>query len=532
MESYERARSWLQECLLNHQVSCPNDQNALLPSRVIDTGYKNGSEKLHLHVSKKGDTGSWVALSHFWGNTYNHVINVDNLGSKMRSISLRELPRALKDAVKVTRYLRFRYLQVDSICILQGSDVAARADWLFESGRMRDYYKNCVLCIAVDDASSDRDGFLGTASRQNSKVAVSMSLDHWGLDKYCTIYLEVENSTRFESPARQRSALATRGWKLQKHLLSPRALYCTSEQLVGISNVNPEIFLSSDERIWLDMDPKRFFLTPSYGRSYIAEKLGPLRWYSLVDEYAGRSLTFETDRLIALAALTQEMGIQFGLTHWMGIWAGDVHDGLLWRTHGAVSIPKAFVAPSWSWASVGLEDRNSSQYELFPLAYSQLLLNYNRSSEIISLEIPSYKSHSDNLQSKKVRSRFKDRFVSKIIKVNEAQTQTVTGTSPEHVSLATDDPSSSFAPPERKKVVQKPLIQPTSNSLVIVQVGSVLGPELTFRNDGNIRTNGVICLILEPGAERETFKRVGLAQFPDSSEFDSYPWEMRTLVLV
>ncbi|KAJ8063884.1 hypothetical protein OCU04_007735 [Sclerotinia nivalis] len=42
----------------------------------------------------------------------------------------------------------------------------------------------------------------------------------------------------------------------------------------------------------------------------------------------------------------------------MGIWAEDIHDGLLWSTSGAVSIPEAYVAPSWSWASLGLKNQN------------------------------------------------------------------------------------------------------------------------------------------------------------------------------
>jgi hypothetical protein len=55
----------------------------------------------------------------------------------MRSMPLEELPLAFNDAIIAARRMGFRHLWIDSICILQGSDVEAQADWMFESSRMR-----------------------------------------------------------------------------------------------------------------------------------------------------------------------------------------------------------------------------------------------------------------------------------------------------------------------------------------------------------------------------------------------------------
>lgn len=117
------------------------------------------------------------------------------------------------------------------------------------------------------------------------------------------------------------------------------------------------------------MDAKRFFLTPIHGEEYIYDNFGPLyarllnikrRWYSLVNEYATRALTFETNRSIALVGLIQEIEAQSGFTYWVGMWAEDAPAGLLWRVTGRVNIPAAYIAPSWSWASLDISPYNDS----------------------------------------------------------------------------------------------------------------------------------------------------------------------------
>ncbi|TGO43254.1 hypothetical protein BHYA_0002g00590 [Botrytis hyacinthi] len=367
LESFETAKTWLRDCYRNHKTVCPSKRAALLPSRVIDVGSGNDRDIPHLHISKEGEMGNWATLSHCWGKISSHVTNVTNLDCRVISISIQELPPTLKDAIEVTRRMGLKYLWIDSICILQGSDYAAQADWLFESSRMRDYYKCCDFCIAADDASLDEDGFLCISRTQRVRVSISVSLARWRRVESCIIYLQADLNPGSEYPGRSRPILATRGWTLQEHLLSPRALHYRHEQIVwncqfqklSESNVNPEISWSSD-RPRYGMDPKRFFLAPNHGEEYMYENFGPSnaqsftklrRWYSLVNEYAARALTFETDRLFALAALAREIETQSVFTYWAGIWAEDAHYGLLWRTPGPVNISAAYIAPSWSWAS-------------------------------------------------------------------------------------------------------------------------------------------------------------------------------------
>ncbi|PMD57449.1 uncharacterized protein K444DRAFT_535357, partial [Hyaloscypha bicolor E] len=194
-----------------------------------------------------------------------------NLTSGVRELKYTELPCTVKDAISVTRGMGFKCLWVDSICILQGSNAEAQADWLAESSCMRDYYKDCTICIATDNASSDAEGFLNTKRLAETRISISTNLSHI-------------LGTRF----------------------------------------------------------------PTYIRS-----LGHgLRWTSLLINYTKRSLTFQTDRLIAISGLAQGIQAQSGYTYWAGIWAEDVYLELSWKMRGLGQTPETYIAPSWSWAAL------------------------------------------------------------------------------------------------------------------------------------------------------------------------------------
>ncbi|KIN03421.1 hypothetical protein OIDMADRAFT_90795, partial [Oidiodendron maius Zn] len=56
--------------------------------------------------------------------------------------------RTFQDTITVIRRLGYRYLWINSLCILQDNHV----DWVTESAQMQDYYKNTISTIAADAA--------------------------------------------------------------------------------------------------------------------------------------------------------------------------------------------------------------------------------------------------------------------------------------------------------------------------------------------------------------------------------------------
>jgi hypothetical protein len=85
-------------------------------------------------------------------------------------------------------------------------------------------------------------------------------------------------------------------------------------------------------------------------------------WDSLITEYGRRSVTFDNDRLPALAGLARTVGEALQDQYLAGLWKGDLLEGLLWESTGAMLScglevhlqnirQRNYVAPSWSWAA-------------------------------------------------------------------------------------------------------------------------------------------------------------------------------------
>ena len=87
----------------------------------------------------------YVALSHCWGITNTAKLKNGTLRTMTCGIDWSKLPKTFQDAIYVTRRLGFRYLWIDSLCIIQDSP----EDWSKESGTMHAVYANCVLTIAA-----------------------------------------------------------------------------------------------------------------------------------------------------------------------------------------------------------------------------------------------------------------------------------------------------------------------------------------------------------------------------------------------
>lgn len=68
------------------------------------------------------------------------------------------LPQTIKDAIVITRKFGVRYLWIDALCIIQGSDEQAVMDWQTQSGMMGEIYSNAFVAIAAARASDVHDG--------------------------------------------------------------------------------------------------------------------------------------------------------------------------------------------------------------------------------------------------------------------------------------------------------------------------------------------------------------------------------------
>lgn len=131
---------WLQECLDSHDVGPP--PISPLPTRIIEIV----DECVVRLVRTKGKQGQYVALSHLWSKEpERHPTRTTqgNIQRHLEGIQINSLTPTLREAIELTYTLGYRYLWIDSLCIVQDD----RDDWARESGKMCDVYGNSTLTI-------------------------------------------------------------------------------------------------------------------------------------------------------------------------------------------------------------------------------------------------------------------------------------------------------------------------------------------------------------------------------------------------
>jgi hypothetical protein len=344
----------------------------LLPTRVIDVGSTNGPEEPFLYESK-GEKGQYLTLSHRWGNpniittTTTSVVDQHN-----KCIQLQSLCQTFQDAICFTRKLGFRYIWIDSLCIIQDSP----EDWELEASRMADVYRNSTLTLSASISTSGEDGLFYPRISSNSVSLPVLTPSGIPVGSYSITDRVLSN---FEDDI-EKGTLAKRAWCLQERVLSPRILHfgrdqlhwecssgCWSENNVkkltgsngGIEAELRQLFSSSEWpelaalfrqlRVDKNSRPRQIYNRGHYGK-----------WYWMLRAYSRREMTNEEDKLPALAGIAKLFQQFSGDRYVAGLWVEDLPAGLLWSganffaPYGSPSPsrrPSKRRAPSWSWAS-------------------------------------------------------------------------------------------------------------------------------------------------------------------------------------
>jgi len=337
---------WLDNCSANHR-DCGSKETPFLPTRVIDV------EKICLHISLNGERSHYLALSYCWGGPQIFKTTNDTLASKTTALPLNALPKTLRDAVEITKQLGFRYLWIDSLCIIQDSE----SDVAVEINRMHLIFKHSTITIAAEVPSTVEQGFLHPRVLTKAvKFPFSTGAGIQG-SVWTTPY---DQQQLF-------GALATRAWAFQEIILAPRLMifsprgimwWCRSasfqqdplERKLGIEN-----HLYNRRKSCRDA----FSLKPGIiipDSSYMSLLRG---WRDIVSEFLGLGISFHRDRLPALAGIAHEYQSRIKDQYVAGMWLRRLVSQLGWRRRSDKSslLPapqhtEENVAPSWSWASV------------------------------------------------------------------------------------------------------------------------------------------------------------------------------------
>ncbi|KAF4462448.1 hypothetical protein FALBO_10744 [Fusarium albosuccineum] len=328
------------------------DDDSYSPTRLIDVGVEP-SPTIRVVVPKEDlaepDKLQYLALSYCWGAANEPAKTTrSTIDARRRGFSLNGLPKTIQDSVKLTRLLGFRYLWVDAICIIQ-SHAGDRYldDWNREALRMGSYYSNAYCLISASSASDSSEGLF--MERKAQKYLMKPCLLAFDKDSGENLYLPVPEPDLHQELADQ--PLLKRGWCLQERLLSVRALHwsknCLYWQCQGIITASELFPFDKLREPIVDVQWSVHHLLKDSTESAMGKS-----WNRVVESYKGMSLTFETDRLVAIQGLADRLVTIHGGEYFAGVFRSHLVDGLLWNIKGACT-EEEFLShyPSWSWAS-------------------------------------------------------------------------------------------------------------------------------------------------------------------------------------
>ncbi|KAM0186765.1 hypothetical protein ACHAPI_011549 [Fusarium lateritium] len=353
-------RPWVSNCCKNSQIAQATPA-ARLPTRVIDVG--GGHEDARL-LDTSGQHGTYLILSYCWGKGNDKAKTTQhNLEERRRAIAKQDLPATIKQAIEVTKMLGFRYLWVDAICIVQAHSVPPKydelEDWRREAPNMGRYYRNAVLTIAATAATDSEHGFISERSSQTYPVSPS-PLGVWigEFEPYSKAVIipgapSASNQVHY-------APLYSRGWTLQERALSHHTLHWCSESVyweckgcIKASEFEPNIQYSlvpgapGSRHLW------ETALTESKDTPAYYEEL----WLDLIEDYCQMSLSYETDRLMAIQGLVDETkpSNRRDNEYIAGVFKLGIVTSLAW-SNPTPRVEKQSKFPSWSWASLAPGD--------------------------------------------------------------------------------------------------------------------------------------------------------------------------------
>jgi hypothetical protein len=334
------AKEWVMNCTKSH-IECGKRSGSQLPTRVIDVGSAKGLEAPRIIVTQ-GGRDEYVTLSHRWTDVARQFATTrENLEARLQAIPLASFPPTFRDAIIITRRLSYRYLWIDSICIVQNDEM----DWEGECQKMCDVFENSVFSIS---ALRDSDGTSGILKERQLHQSLILHLEDGTRIGVRPVPQNFKNAIRS-------SAMETRGWILQERILSPAILHIGQSQMYWeccshtASEYQPQWVSHSEGRL-------KHLVVMAQRQSPKREAPDPyLEWYKMLGIFTSKSLTVELDRLPAIIGLAHRFQNLVNATFVAGLWLEDLHRGLLWMkehsfgktlNHGHSNLP------SWSWIQV------------------------------------------------------------------------------------------------------------------------------------------------------------------------------------
>lgn len=310
----------------------------------------------------------YLALSHCWGRQPFLVMNKRNKKDFERGMFISHLAVNFQDAIFITRQLGFRYIWIDSLCIIQGS----QKDWAREAPSMNKVYRNAFLTVGAMASSDARGGLF----RVRDPVVVGACPAKLSTEDGDEVECFVVKSDFWVSNVRE-APLSQRAWVLQERILAPRSVYfcesqlfweCREQQACELfpTSIPRDFMTDVNETELIDAVSVKAFeaaVKKCRGTSTLVANEGSEPsssrarydyayqvWNDVLQLYAKCSLTKPSDKLVAISGLAKDFALAIGDEYLAGLWRRNLVNGLLWTTgseidHGFGKVPSVRPRP-------------------------------------------------------------------------------------------------------------------------------------------------------------------------------------------
>ncbi|KAF1349513.1 hypothetical protein EJ07DRAFT_39178, partial [Lizonia empirigonia] len=226
---FKNAKCWIEECSHTHDA-CREyaASDGTLPTRLVDTQPQGIDDSLVRVVDSasiiQGPAAvKYATLSHVWKQT-SVTLTTDRLQNAQLGLQRQTLPEPLESGIQAAQKLGFRYIWIDSLCILQDSEDDKR----IECTKMASVFRNAALTIVLDQIDE---------RRSNKPAIIEMNPGVVLPNAIANVLAEIDGRpsapaglpvSDFFTPG---FGWDTRAWALQERLLSHRLLHLCERQL-------------------------------------------------------------------------------------------------------------------------------------------------------------------------------------------------------------------------------------------------------------------------------------------------------------
>jgi len=208
---------------------------------------------------------------------------------------------------------------------------------------MAQIYRNAYITIMASNAGDAAQGFLEHRYENcepTARIPFRVAPNEFGS-------ITARNYVTRSSSDKENNPLNTRAWALQEQMMASRILAYTKHTLEwrcasSVMNLNDSLIVDGS-----------YFLKPKLISQLSADPEEALsEWSRILEDYSRRSMSIQSDKLPAIAALAERFAAVLG-QYYAGLWQYNLIKQLRWRvTSLPQRVENLYRAPSWSWASV------------------------------------------------------------------------------------------------------------------------------------------------------------------------------------